>query len=52
MEIVEYFEETYIGRRLQSQTRRIPPFLVKLWNRHHQAIKKVPEHIMLLKRMT
>ena len=28
MEVAEYFEETYIGRRLPNQTRRLRPFPV------------------------
>ena len=40
MEIAEYFEETYIGKRLPDQTRRIPQFPIRFWNMHHRVINK------------
>ena len=32
IEIVEYFESTYIGRLLPNDERRTPPFPIRLWN--------------------
>ena len=40
VEIAEYFEETYIGKRLPDQTRRIPTFPIRMWNMHHRVIDK------------
>ena len=40
VEIAEYFEETYIGKRLPDQTRRIPPFPIRMWTMHHRVIDK------------
>ena len=40
VEIAEYFEETYIGKRLPDQTRRIPPFPIRMWNMYHRVIDK------------
>ena len=34
IEIAEYFEETYIGRILPNNTRRIPPFPIRIWNQY------------------
>ena len=40
LEIGEYFEQTYIGKRLPNQTRRIPPFPIRFWNMHDRVINK------------
>ena len=31
-EIPEYFEVNYIGKRRVDQSRRIPPFPMRIWN--------------------
>ena len=36
--IAEYFENNYIGIRLPDQSRRIPPFPIRLWNMYERAI--------------
>ena len=36
----EYFEETYIEKRLPDQTRRIPPFPIRTWNMYQRVIDK------------
>ena len=38
VEIAEYFKETYIGKRLPDQTRRIPPFPIRMWNMYYRVI--------------
>ena len=38
MEVAEYFEETYIGRRLPDQTRRLPPFPVRFWSMYTRVL--------------
>ena len=32
--IAEYFEDTYSGRILPNNTRRIPPFPIRIWNQY------------------
>ena len=32
IEVAEYFETNYLGRRLPDQTRRMPPFPIRFWN--------------------
>ena len=45
MEIAEYFEVPYIGRRLPDQTRKIPPFPIRLWNMYEREINKATRTI-------
>ena len=40
MEVAEYFEETYIGRRLPDQTRRLPPFPVRFWSIYTRVLNQ------------
>ena len=40
MEVAEYFEETYIGRRLSDQTRRLPPFPVRFWSMYTRVLNQ------------
>ena len=40
MEVAEYFEETYIGRRLPDQTRRLPPFPVIFWSMYTRVLNQ------------
>ena len=40
MEVAEYFEETYIGRRLPDQTRRLPPFPVRFWSMYTRVLNQ------------
>ena len=35
--IAEYFETNYIGIRVPVQSRRIPPFSIRLWNMYERA---------------
>ena len=41
MEVAEYFEETYIGRRLPDQTRRLPPFPVRFWSMYTRVLNQI-----------
>ena len=34
IEIADYFEDTYIGRILPNNTRRIPQFPIRIWNQY------------------
>ena len=38
--VAEYFEETYIGRRLPDQTRRIPPYPIRFWNMYTRVLNQ------------
>ena len=38
MEIAEYFEINYIGRRLPDQSRRTPPYPIIIWNIYYVAV--------------
>ena len=38
--IAEYFETNYIGIRLPDQSRRIPPFPIRLWNMYERATSR------------
>ena len=39
-ELADYFEKNYIGRRLPDQTRRVPPFPMRVWNMHGRVLNK------------
>ena len=32
LNVARYFEETYIGKRLSDQSRRVPQFPIRIWN--------------------
>ena len=32
MGISKYFEVTYVGKKLPNNTRRMPPFPIRIWN--------------------
>ena len=38
IELAEYFETNYLGRRLPDQTRRISPFPMRYWNMHTRVL--------------
>ena len=38
--IAEYFEINYIGRKLPDQSRRVPPFPIRLWNMYERATSR------------
>ena len=40
VELADYFEKNYIGRRLPDQTRRVPPFPMRVWNMHERVLNK------------
>lgn len=40
LDISEFFEKTSIGKRWMGQTRRIPPFPIRLWIMHDRIINK------------
>ena len=39
--IAEYFEVNYLGQRLPDQSRRVPPFPIRIWNMHHRVTSKL-----------
>ena len=39
--VAQYFEETYIGKRLHDQSRRIPQFPIRIWSMY-QRVKEHP----------
>ena len=41
LDIAEYFEVNYIGQRLPDQSRRVPPFPIRIWNMHHRVTSKL-----------
>ena len=40
-DIAEYFETNYIGKRLPDQSRRTPPFPIRIWNMYIRVISKL-----------
>ena len=40
IELAEYFETNYLGRRLPDQTRKIPPFPMRYWNMHTRVLNQ------------
>ena len=40
VEIAEYFEINYIGRRLPDQSRRTPPYPIRIWNMFVRVISR------------
>ena len=49
IEIAEYFEDTYIGRILPNNTRRIPQFPIRIWNQYTRVIWTSLVPIIMLK---
>ena len=41
-EVLDYFENTYIGRFLRNAPRRPPLFPIELWNRFHRTAEELP----------
>ena len=41
IEIAEYFEKNYIGIKLADQSRRVPPFPIRIWNMHTRVLSKL-----------
>ena len=37
LNVARYFEETYIGKQLPDQSRRIPLFPIRIWNMHERV---------------
>ena len=44
-DLLEYFEDTYIGRFRQNPSRRNPVFAIELWNMYHRTDQELPEQI-------
>ena len=40
LEVAEYFETTYLGRRLPDQTRRTPPFPIRFGNMYARVLNR------------
>ena len=41
LNVAVYFEETYIGKRLPDNCRRIPPFPIRMWNMFERVREKL-----------
>ena len=41
LNVAVYFEETYIGKRLPDNSRRIPPFPIRMWNMFERVREKL-----------
>ena len=39
--VAKYFEETYIGKRLPDQSRRVPPFPTRIWNMYQRVLQQL-----------
>ena len=42
LNVAVYFEETYIGKRLPDNSRRIPPFPIRIWNIFERVREQLP----------
>ena len=42
LNVARYFEETYIGKQLPDQSRRIPLFPIRIWNMHERVRSQLP----------
>ena len=49
LNVAVYFEETYIGKRLPDNSRRIPPFPIRMWNMLKEYVRNYRELTMLLR---
>ena len=41
LNVAKYFEETYIGKRLPDQSRRVPPFPTRIWNMYQRVLQQL-----------
>ena len=42
LNVATYFEDTYIGKRLPNNSRRIPPFPIRIWNLYERVREQLP----------
>ena len=41
IKFAKYFEETYIGKRLHDQSRRVPPFPTRIWYMYQWVLQQL-----------
>ena len=41
LNVAKYFEETYIGKRLPDQSRRVTPFPSRIWNMYQRVLQQL-----------
>ena len=41
-EVLDYFEDTYIGRFRRNDLRAVPTFAIEMWNMFHRTAQEMP----------
>ena len=52
IEITEYFDQNIIGIKVANQSRRVPPFPIRIWNMHTLVLSKLFRKQQFCRRMS